>query len=57
MLDTSKIVLPYEPGYTGHREAERRQEETRRWLEEREKMIESPSVVPNQTTNSQKEPA
>ena len=29
MLDTSQIILPYEPSYTGHREAEKRREESR----------------------------
>ena len=32
MLKTSKFILPYEPGYTGHWEAEKRRKETREWL-------------------------
>ena len=27
MLKTSKFILPYEPGYTGHWEAEKRRKE------------------------------
>jgi hypothetical protein len=29
-------ILPYEPGYTRHRDAERRRRETRTWLRQRE---------------------
>ena len=29
MLAMSKIVLPYEPDYVGHREAEKRRQETK----------------------------
>jgi len=32
----SKIVLPYEPQYTGHRELEKRCEATKEWLQRRE---------------------
>jgi hypothetical protein len=32
MLTMSKIVLPYEPDYVGHREAEKRRRETKEWL-------------------------
>ena len=32
MFQTSKFILPYEPGYTGHWEAEKRRKETREWL-------------------------
>ena len=37
MLKTSKFILPYEPGYTGHWEAEKRRKETREWLRQRER--------------------
>jgi hypothetical protein len=58
MLDTSDIVLPYEPGYTAHRDAEKRREETRRWLEQREKdVIDAPSLAPGDKTKKEKEPA
>ena len=33
MLVMSKIVLPYEPDYVGHREAEKRRQETKEWLQ------------------------
>ena len=29
-------ILPYEPGYTEHRETERRRRDTRAWLRQRE---------------------
>jgi hypothetical protein len=50
MLSTSKIVLPYEPQYTGHREAEKRRKQTREWLRRRERELAerhlAPSIVP-----------
>jgi hypothetical protein len=46
MLKTSKFILPYEPGYTGHWEAEKRRKETREWLRQRERDIAAPSIVP-----------
>jgi len=46
MLQTSKFILPYEPGYTGHWEAEKRRKETREWLRKREREIAAPSIVP-----------
>jgi hypothetical protein len=43
----SRIQLPYEPTYTGHREAEKRHREVKEWLRERERELEeSPSIVP-----------
>jgi hypothetical protein len=47
----SKVILPYEPGYTGHWEMEKRRKETREWLREREQQvirdrINAPSIVP-----------
>jgi hypothetical protein len=35
----SKIVLPYEPEYVGGREAEKRREETKQWLRNREREL------------------
>jgi hypothetical protein len=35
----SKVILPYEPGYTGHWEMEKRRKETREWLREREQQV------------------
>jgi hypothetical protein len=46
MFQTSKFILPYEPGYTGHWEAEKRRKETREWLRQREREIAAPSIVP-----------
>jgi hypothetical protein len=43
MLKTSKVLLPYEPGYTGHWEAEKRRKETREWLRQRERDVAGPS--------------
>jgi hypothetical protein len=47
----SKVILPYEPGYTGHWEMEKRRKETREWLREREQQvmrdrIDAPPIVP-----------
>ncbi len=47
----SKVILPYEPGYTGHWEMEKRRKETREWLREREQQvirdrINASSIVP-----------
>lgn len=39
MERNSKIVLPYEPSYTGHREAARRRQETCEWLRRREQAV------------------
>ena len=45
----SKVILPYEPGYTGHWEMEKRRKETREWLRERGQQvrdrINTPSIV------------
>jgi hypothetical protein len=47
---SSKVILPYEPGYTGHWEMEKRRKETRDWLREREQQVRdrmnTPSIVP-----------
>jgi hypothetical protein len=46
----SKVILPYEPGYTGHWEMEKRRRETREWMRKREQQvrdrINSPSIAP-----------
>jgi hypothetical protein len=56
MLTMSKIVLPYEPDYVGHREAEKRRQETKEWLRERERELaeRSPSIVPERTPEPDK---
>jgi hypothetical protein len=49
MRPNSKVVLPYEPGYTGHWEMEKRRKETKEWLRQREQVrgrLNSPSIVP-----------
>jgi len=37
MVATSKIVLPYEPGYVGNKEADKRRKETKERLRQRER--------------------
>jgi hypothetical protein len=49
MLRKSGLVLPCDPEYTGHREAEKRRQETREWLLQRERDSIAPSIVPEQT--------
>lgn len=48
MQAAKQIVLPYEPQYVGHREAEARHQQTREWLRQRERDVDgkSPSIVP-----------
>jgi len=63
MLKTSPRLLPYEPGYTGHWQAERRRRETREWLRRREMEVAAkrrreaaPSIVPEQPDSAQNQP-
>jgi hypothetical protein len=53
MLSESRIVLPYEPQYSGHREAEKRRKQTHDWLAQRERELaelhQAPSIVPDRT--------
>jgi hypothetical protein len=48
----SKVILPYEPGYTRHWEAEKRRKETREWLRKREEQVrdrlKTHSIVPTE---------
>lgn len=46
MLPTSKVILPYEPDYVGHRQADERRKEVKEWLQRREREY-SPSIVPD----------
>jgi hypothetical protein len=46
MREKSQLVLPCDPGYTAHREAEKRRQETREWLRQREQATAAPSIVP-----------
>ena len=52
MRPNSKVILPYEPGYTGHWEVEKRRKETREWLRKREEEVRdrmnTPSIVPTE---------
>jgi hypothetical protein len=61
MLKTSTRLLPYEPGYTGHWEAEKRRRKTREWLRQRESDLAAkrlreaaPSIVPEQRDSFRK---
>jgi hypothetical protein len=55
-MSKTKIVLPYEPDYVGHREAEKRRRETKEWLRQRERDLaeRSPSIVPERTPEPDK---
>ena len=37
MVATSKIILPYEPGYVANKEADKRRKETKERLRQRER--------------------
>src|SRR5205823_8183305 len=47
MLRKSPLVLPCDPEYTGHRDAEKRRQGTREWLLQRQHL--APSIVPDET--------
>jgi hypothetical protein len=46
MLTMSKFVLPYEPQFTAHREAEKRHQDVKDWLRGRDDKEPAPSIVP-----------
>jgi hypothetical protein len=54
----TKIVLPYEAQYAGHRETEKRHKETRDRLQQRERKLaerqSSPSLVPEHVVEYEK---
>ena len=57
MVAKSGIVLPYEPQYVGHRDAEERRKAVSEWLRQREQEVDehpSPSVVPEPTASDPK---
>ena len=57
MVATPKIVLPIEPTYVGHREAEERRKQVSEWLQRRERELDehpSPSVVPKPPAGNHK---
>ena len=47
MRQKSQLVLPCDPEYTAHREAQKRRQETRQWLLQRERSSIAPSIVPD----------
>jgi hypothetical protein len=46
MRQTSRLVLPCDPQYTAHRESDKRRQQTREWLLQRESASVTPSIVP-----------
>jgi hypothetical protein len=56
MRAMSKIMLPYEPEYVGHREADERRRRTKEWLQLRERELaeRSPSIVPEHVSEQEK---
>jgi hypothetical protein len=57
MVVASKIVLPIEPAYVGHRDAEERRKQVTEWLRLREQELDehpSPSVIPDATSPDRK---
>jgi hypothetical protein len=50
MVATSKIILPYEPGYVANKEADKRRKETKERLRQREREFaerqQPPLIVP-----------
>ena len=50
MVGTSKIILPYEPGYVGNKEANKRQKDTKERMRQREREFaerqQPPLIVP-----------
>jgi hypothetical protein len=43
---SSKLILPCDPNYTAHWEAEKRRKKTREWLRQRERgLAQAPSIV------------
>ena len=47
MRQKSTLVLPCDPEYIAHREAQRRRRETREWLLQRERANLAPPIVPD----------
>jgi hypothetical protein len=47
MRQASRLILPCDPGYTAHRDADKRRQRTREWLRHRERdSVVAPSIVP-----------
>jgi hypothetical protein len=54
MRQSSKLILPCDPHYTAHWEAEKRRKKTREWLRQRERdLAQAPSIV----SETQKQPS
>jgi hypothetical protein len=53
----ANFILPYEPQYVGHWQAEQRRKETERWLRRRESSRRSPSIVPDHPVQDDELPA
>ena len=47
MRQKSRLVLPCDPEYTAHRDAQKRRRETREWLLQRERARIAPPIVPD----------
>jgi hypothetical protein len=54
-MSKSGVLLPYDPQYVGHRQAEKRRQETGEWLRQQELKLselkpprQSPSIVPDE---------
>jgi hypothetical protein len=59
MVVAPKILLPIEPAYVGHRDAEERRKQVSEWLRRRERELDehpSPSVVPDPLPVARKQP-
>lgn len=59
MVAMSKVVLPYEPQYVGHRNAEERRKAVSEWLRQRERELDehrSASVVPEHPSTGKQPP-
>jgi hypothetical protein len=55
MRQASRLILPCDPGYTAHRDAEKRRQKTREWLRHRERdRVVAPSIVPKAPEKSQR---
>jgi hypothetical protein len=57
----SGVLLPYDPQYVGHRQAEKRRHETGEWLRQQELKLsepsgraQSPSIVPEHASDPDK---
>jgi hypothetical protein len=58
MTTMSGVLLPYDPQFVGHRQAEKRRQETGEWLRQQELKLQepkqrqqSPSIVPEHTAS------